>query len=291
MLLARLGRDRRFPACDVGFARGERPIFVISKLGRGLGVAVALLASVGCSSPRRSAGPTPGFYSQPGPSGGLPTLDRQVTVGSAFTPFGVLFDQLPKIVFPLPPLPSSQGSEPSSSGGWALPWPSGQLPFPWPGPAPQPAPQPDTPSDEWPAAWSAWEDEVLARTNDTRARGVVCGGQSMPPAPPVGPNGALRAAARGHSRDMATRNYFEHDTPEGAGPGARARAAGFSSSFVGENIAAGQTDPQRVVQAWIDSPGHCVNMMDPRYKVLGVGYFYEGGGDRFNHYWTQDFGG
>ena len=215
-----------------------------------------------------------------------------VTVGSAFTPFGLLFDQLPRIVFPLPPLPNTQqpntesGGNQTSTGGWPLPWPNGQFPLPWPSPAPQPAP-----TDGWPAEWTAWEDDVLARTNQTRARGVVCGGQSMPPAPPVGPNAALRSAARGHSRDMADRNYFEHDNPEGRGPSQRAQAAGFSSSFVGENIAAGQQNPERVVQAWIDSPGHCVNMMDPRYKVLGVGYFFEGGGDRFSHYWTQDFGG
>ena len=57
-----------------------------------------------------------------------------------------------------------------------------------------------------------------------------------------------------------------------------------------ENIAAGQTDPARVVQAWVESPGHCLNLMDPRYRVLGVGYFFESG-DRFGHYWTQNFGG
>jgi len=113
----------------------------------------------------------------------------------------------------------------------------------------------------------------------------------MPPAPPLAPNAQLRAAARGHSKDMADRNYFEHTNPEGAGPAERAQAAGFSSSFVGENIAAGQTDPAKVVDAWIKSPGHCVNMMDPRYHLLGVGYFFDGKGDKFEHYWTQDFGG
>ncbi len=111
---------------------------------------------------------------------------------------------------------------------------------------------------------------------------------------PVGPlvmEERLRAAARGHSADMARRGYFEHHTPEGAGPADRAVAAGYPSRFVGENIAAGQPDPERVVRAWIDSPGHCVNLMDGRYRTLGVGYVLDDASDRFRHYWTQNFGG
>lgn len=112
----------------------------------------------------------------------------------------------------------------------------------------------------------------------------------MPPVGPVALDTTLRLAARRHSQDMAARNYFEHDTPEGVGPAGRAAAAGYRSRFVGENIAAGQIDPARVMKAWMDSPGHCKNLMDPDYRVLGVGYYFEGG-DRYEHYWTQDFGG
>jgi uncharacterized protein YkwD len=242
-----------------------------------------------------TAGNTGGYgYAAPN-QGGLPVLNqggRPVALGSAFTAFGPLLSQLPQMQFPLPPLPTSQGG----NGGFPFPFPTtGNFPFPFPtpspGPGPVPTPQPPIASDDWPAQWQAFEDEVLLRTNQTRARGVVCGGQAMPPAGPVGPNAALRRSARGHSKDMADRNFFDHTNPEGAGPMHRAKAAGFSSTFVGENIAAGQTDPARVVQAWIDSPGHCVNMMDPRYKVLGVGYFFDGKSDRFEHYWTQNFGG
>jgi uncharacterized protein YkwD len=270
-------------------------------------LSVASLAMLGCEGSRSNArgpgyGPYPqapygqpayGPYAQQGAP--VPTLNRPMTVGSAFTGFGVIFDQLPQLTFPFPPLPSSspdpsgQGGQPQQ-GGWTLPWPGGQsFPFPFPGGGPGAEPAP--PSGNWPAAWSAFEDEVLLRTNDVRARGAVCGGQQMPPAGPVSPNGALRAAARGHSQDMAQRNYFEHSTPEGVTPAQRAKNAGYPSGFVGENIAAGQPTPASVVQAWVDSPGHCVNMMDPRYRVLGVGYFFEDGNDRYNHYWSQEFGG
>jgi len=113
----------------------------------------------------------------------------------------------------------------------------------------------------------------------------------MGPAGPVVTHPTLRASARGHSRDMAQRNYFDHTTPEGVEPSQRAAAAGYRSTFVGENIAAGQPTPASVVAAWVKSPGHCVNLMDPRYRFLGVGYFFEAGQDRFGHYWTQNFGG
>lgn len=266
---------------------------------RWIGCALVAVTAVGCSSsssPRRANGPYPGqFQPQGGQAQGLPELQRPVSIGSAFTGFGVVINQIPTLAWPLPPLPGG-GGEPQQTGtgtnpqpgGWSLPWPTSGLPIPLPFPGANP--QPTQPTDGWPGQWQAWEDEVLARTNAVRARGVVCGNQQMPPAGPVQPHGALRNSARGHSRDMANRNFFDHTNPEGMGPGQRARGAGFSSSFVGENIAAGQTDPARVVQAWIDSPGHCVNMMDPRYKFLGVGYFFEGG-DRFEHYWTQNFGG
>ena len=195
-----------------------------------------------------------------------------------------------KFPFPFPgpsgsPLPTPPVPVPGASGQ-PSPIP---FPFPFPNPSPAPGPQPD--AGAFPTSWTAFEDEVLARTNQTRAQGVVCGNQSMPPAPPVAPNSQLQAAARAHSRDMATRNFFDHSNPDGRDPSDRARSAGYNSTFVGENIAAGQTTPAEVVQAWIKSPGHCVNMMDPRYKVLGVGYFFEGQGDEFHHYWTQDFGG
>lgn len=185
--------------------------------------------------------------------------------------------------------------------GWPVPWLTGTAPAgaqapavpgqppaaPWPAPAPVPAPV----GIGGPSEWAAFEDEVLSRTNQVRATGATCGGEELAPAAPLVTHPALRAAARDHSRDMAERNYFAHVTPDGVQPSARATAAGYPSTFVGENIAAGQTTPANVLSAWINSPGHCANLMDPRYRYLGVGYFLDGGGDQFGHYWTQNFGG
>ena len=110
----------------------------------------------------------------------------------------------------------------------------------------------------------------------------------MAPVGPLSPQSNLGLAARAHSQDMAQRNYFEHDTPEGLGPSDRAARAGWRDG-VGENIAAGTATARETVQMWLESPGHCANMMGPRYRFLGVGYAY---GDRshYGHYWTQNFG-
>ena len=226
---------------------------------------------------------TPPYAPAPAPGPVRPSTAQTPTLlGPAVTAFGMFpaqqrlpFFQLPA-QWQWPPLPTLTD------------WSSVPFPLPWPAPVPT-GTTPQTGTDGWPAEWTGVEDEVLRQTNERRAMGANCGGQMMAPAGPLSPHGALRGSARGHSWDMATRDYFDHTSPEGKGPSNRAMEAGYQGSFVGENIAAGQTDPSRVVQAWMESPGHCLNIMDARYRVLGVGYFFDNG-DRFGHYWTQNFG-
>jgi len=130
----------------------------------------------------------------------------------------------------------------------------------------------------------AFEDEVLELVNAERARGASCGDLGrFAPADPVVSNAALRCAARNHSRDMAERGFFDHTNPDGEGPGERIARTGYQPRTWGENIAFGQTSPRAVVDAWMESPGHCANVMNPAFTELGVGY--EAG-----DYWTQVFG-
>jgi uncharacterized protein YkwD len=226
----------------------------------------------------------PNGYAPPGQTTpARPAGQANMLIGPAVTPFGLVFQQLPQLPMQFPPLPSISDW---SNLPWVFPWPAPTPPSPSPAPNPGPAPG----ADNWRSDWAAFEDDVLRRTNEQRALGAVCGGRPMGPAAPLSAQGQLRNAARGHSQDMGTRHYFDHSSPEGRGPSDRAVAAGYQSSFVGENIAAGQADPAAVVRAWVESPGHCLNMMDPRYRFLGVGYYFQPG-DRFGHYWTQDFGG
>lgn len=145
--------------------------------------------------------------------------------------------------------------------------------------------------DDWPEPWAALEWEVLELTNQRRAEGAVCGGEEFAPAPPLEMNPVIREAARGHSLDMGQQDYFEHDSLDGRTFSDRMSDAGFAGPTPwGENIAAGAPTAERVVQGWMDSPGHCRNIMNPAYRTLGVGYaFVES--SSFGHYWTQNFAG
>ncbi len=154
-------------------------------------------------------------------------------------------------------------------------------------PQPPPAPQPPPPDPGNPA----FEDQVLVLVNQHRAVGATCGGTAYPSVPALSMNANLRTAARGHSVDMATLNYFSHVSLDGRTFSQRMQNAGYSGAFPwGENIAAGQPSPQSAVNAWMASPGHCANIMSGSFRVIGVGYAFRLG-STYGHYWTQNFGG
>jgi uncharacterized protein YkwD len=142
-----------------------------------------------------------------------------------------------------------------------------------------------------PSGSSAFEDEVLTLTNRRRAEGATCSGAFYPSVPPLTLDSHLRDAARGHSQDMAANNFFSHTSPDGSTPSTRASRSGYTSGYVGENIAAGQASAQAAVDTWMKSTsGHCENIMNGRYRVIGVGYAFRSS-SAYQHYWTQAFGG
>lgn len=51
----------------------------------------------------------------------------------------------------------------------------------------------------------------------------------------------------------------------------------------GENLAGKIKTPEKVVDAWMNSPGHRKNIMNPQYSQIGVGYVSSG------NYWSQFF--
>jgi uncharacterized protein YkwD len=138
---------------------------------------------------------------------------------------------------------------------------------------------------DWNASWEAYEDEVLQLVNDNRAAGATCGADTFGPAGPVVAEEQLRCAARLHSRDMAIRMFFDHNNPDGLDPWARVDLTEYTGNAWGENIAQGQQDPESVMSDWMNSSGHCSNIMNPDTTELGVGHYGDG------HYWTQVMGG
>lgn len=127
---------------------------------------------------------------------------------------------------------------------------------------------------------------TLELVNRVRARGARCGERSFAPAPPVRLSDALAHVAFGHASDMATHNYFEHEDLAGHSPADRVRAVGYREKLVGENIAYGPKSADEVVQGWLDSPGHCENIMDPRFAEMGIAYA-PGRASKRGLYWVQ----
>jgi uncharacterized protein YkwD len=146
-------------------------------------------------------------------------------------------------------------------------------------PQPSPRPQPLPPAPQL-------ASRALQLVNDARARGTRCGTRQFAPAAPLTLSGTLAGVAFGHAADMAQHNYFEHTDPAGRSPADRVRAVGYHEKLVGENIAYGPESVDEAVRGWLDSPGHCANIMDPRFVEMGIA-FSSGHADKRGLYWVQ----
>lgn len=105
-------------------------------------------------------------------------------------------------------------------------------------------------------------------------------------------NDKLNLAAYRHSEDMALRDFFSHTGSNGSDPGDRISAVGYNYWGWAENIAAGQSTAEAVMNAWMNSPGHRANILDCDMREIGVGHYYlqnDTGQVNYNHYWTQVF--
>eukprot|EP00644_Phytophthora_capsici_P001745 jgi/Phyca11/564248/estExt2_Genewise1.C_PHYCAscaffold_140251 len=126
---------------------------------------------------------------------------------------------------------------------------------------------------------SDFVSEMLARVNKERAAEGL---------PPVCGNKKLQSSSQRHSDDMAQNNYMAHDGTDGSTMSQRITDTGYEWSAVGENVAAGQTDVQAVMDAWMNSPEHRDNILG-KYTMLGATYAFNENTE-YKHYWTQDFG-
>lgn len=128
-----------------------------------------------------------------------------------------------------------------------------------------------------------FERQVLKLTNQARAEGATCGGKYRPPAPALKWNKGLARAAKKWSRHLSSTGRLSHD-----GLGKRIRAVGLKVCRKkwawGENVAY-NASAARVVAAWLRSAAHCRNIMNPSYRLLGVGMVQKGR----RQYYTQLF--
>ena len=131
---------------------------------------------------------------------------------------------------------------------------------------------------------------MLDAVNAFRSQARNCGSRgSFPAVGALSWSCQLETAALNHSIDMANNNFFDHTGSDGSSAGDRATRAGYRWWTWGENIAAGYPSVSAAMQGWIDSPGHCANMMNGNFTNLGSAQFTNNN-STYRIYWTQVFG-
>lgn len=87
---------------------------------------------------------------------------------------------------------------------------------------------------------------------------------------PLSVNTILEEAAELKVEDMVNNSYFAHTSPAGINPWHWFKQAGYSFVYAGENLAVNFTDSVAVENAWIASPSHRANIMNPNFTEIGV---------------------
>ena len=119
---------------------------------------------------------------------------------------------------------------------------------------------------------STYADQVVQLVNQERAKAGL---------KPLVSDRALAAMALDKAKDMYHNRYFSHYSPTYGSPFDMMRSYGIQYRYAGENIAMGQRTPQEVMNAWMKSPGHRQNILNPNFTKIGVAY-YKGE-------WVQEF--
>ncbi len=112
---------------------------------------------------------------------------------------------------------------------------------------------------------------AVARINSARALGAVCTSTgAVQVAGPLTWSESLAAVASTQSREMAALRRMGHRDRRDRGLGERMRAVDDSFSLVVENVAVGYPSLDSVVAAWLESQGHCENLLDATVVEFGL---------------------
>jgi uncharacterized protein YkwD len=103
----------------------------------------------------------------------------------------------------------------------------------------------------------------------------------------------LTLVARSHSKDLSDNNKMSHTGTDGSTIIERVDRAGITYSAVAENIGFSSHSTDEVVdfiiQAWLDSAGHRINILHPDLTHIGIGIARNDGDSEFTYYITQNF--
>ncbi len=84
-------------------------------------------------------------------------------------------------------------------------------------------------------------------------------------------NSILSQSATKKAQDMFANNYWAHNSPTGTSPWDFFQAEGYQYSIAGENLAKDFYDTDSMMKAWMKSPTHRANIVNPKYQEIGIG--------------------
>lgn len=129
--------------------------------------------------------------------------------------------------------------------------------------------------------------ETLKAINDARAQPRTCGATAYPAVAPLRWSLKATEAARIESDWMQATNSWGHVWPDGTNVATRLDRAGYEWQSAGENIAAGFLSLESVMIAWLESPGHCANIMRADVDEVGVSLIWGESRNTYRSYWTM----
>lgn len=105
-------------------------------------------------------------------------------------------------------------------------------------------------------------EEVIRLTNAERVNNGLA---------PLSTNSTLSQAALAKGNDMLSKGYWAHFAPDGTSPWGFFLSFGYKYKYAGENLARDFADAGTAVSAWMNSPSHRENILNPNYKDIGIG--------------------
>jgi uncharacterized protein YkwD len=129
------------------------------------------------------------------------------------------------------------------------------------------------------------QKKMVQQINHIRNSKRRCGKRTFAAARTIKWNSKLTIAAQGHAKDMAWNDRLSHTGSDGSSVRARVERSGYRWQIVAENIAAGRQDSEQVLSSWLESPGHCANLMNPDVTDIGAACF-RNKESRYGTYWA-----
>lgn len=103
--------------------------------------------------------------------------------------------------------------------------------------------------------------EIIKLTNQERAKNNLA---------PLAPNAQLLKAALAKADKIFAEQYFSHNSLDGIKFSTWVKEEDYRYLIIGENLALGFDNPEAVIKAWMDSPDHRANILNPRFKDIGL---------------------